>query len=126
MPKAIIALGSILAAAGVICFLALFGQGQSDAIRAIGSACFAIGVLIVSAGVYLDARRLRVQVEVPASVSPSKPKKADRLCSSCNRGTAVLFCRVHIQRLCLECFEKHDDGSNCSYVPAKRATAAYK
>jgi len=122
MPKFIIAIGSVLAAAGAICFLALFGQGPSDTIRAVGSACFAVGILIVASGVYLLARQLQAKYEVTAS----KTRKTDRLCSSCNREPSLFFCRVHVLRLCLDCFEKHDDGVNCSYVPAKRATAAYK
>lgn len=122
MPKIVIALGSVLAVVGVVCFLALSGQGQADAIRALGSAFFAIGVLTVAGGVYLQARRIQAQFEVPAA----KTKKAERLCSVCNREPSVVFCRVHVLRLCLDCFEKHDDGANCSYVPAKRATAAYR
>jgi hypothetical protein len=122
MPKIVIAIGSLLAAAGAICFLALFGQGHPDTIRSVGSACFAIGVLIIATGVYLQARRLQAQFEVPIS----KSKKTERLCSACNREPAIVFCRVHVLRLCLNCLEKHDDGTNCSYVPAKRATAAYK
>ncbi|HLJ25394.1 MAG TPA: B-box zinc finger protein [Candidatus Angelobacter sp.] len=122
MPKLIIVIGSILAAIGAVCFLALFGQSQSETIRAIGSACFALGVLIIAAGLYLQARRLQSQYQP----SVSKVKKTDRLCSSCNQEPAVLFCRVHVLRLCLNCLEKHDDGTNCSYVPARRATAAYK
>jgi hypothetical protein len=122
MPKFIIVVGSLLAAAGAICYLALFGPAPSDTVRAIGSACFAVGVLIVASGVYLQAHQLRAKYGVAAS----KARKTERLCSSCNREPSLVFCRVHVQRLCADCFEKHDDGSNCSYVPAKRATAAYK
>lgn len=122
MPRIAIAFGSVLAGIGAICFLALSGRQQSDAIRALGSASFALGILIISCGIYLQARRLRQLHEQPSS----KPKKTERLCSSCNREPSVLFCRVHVLRLCLNCFDKHDDGTNCSYVPAKRATAAYK
>lgn len=123
MPKIIITFGSVLAAIGAICFLALLGQGHSEAIRSLGSACFAVGVLTIACGVYLQARKTQLQYQPPAA---AKAKKTERLCSSCNREPSVLFCRVHVLRLCLNCFEKHDDGSNCSYVPAKRATAAYK
>lgn len=121
MPKIAIIFGSVLALLGIICFLAVLGQGRAD-IRDIGSASFSIGVLTLAFGVYLRARRLQVLYEQPAS----KTKKTDRLCSSCNKEPSVLFCRVHVLRLCPSCFEKHDDGANCSYVPAKRATAAYK
>jgi hypothetical protein len=120
--KVTLVIGSLLAIAGVVCFLALFGQGQPEATRAIGSAMFSLGVLIIAAGVYLQARRLQAQYEAPAA----KTKKTERLCSQCNREPSLVFCRVHVLRLCLNCFEKHDDGANCSYVPARRATAAYK
>lgn len=122
MPKVTIALGSVLAVTGVVFFLALFGPGQSETIRSIGSACFALGVLIAAGGVYLQARQIQSKFQTPTS----KMKKTDRLCAVCNQEPALVFCRVHVLRLCLVCFEKHDDGSKCSYVPAKRATAAYK
>lgn len=122
MPKVTLVIGSLLAIAGIVCFFALFGQTQSDAIRAIGSALFSVGVLIIAAGVYLQARRIQAQHEIVAI----KSKKTERLCSQCNREPSLVFCRVHVLRLCVNCFEKHDDGTNCSYVPARRATAAYK
>jgi hypothetical protein len=122
MPKVTLVIGALLAVAGVVCFLAVFGQTQSEAIRSMGSALFSVGILTAAAGVYWQARRL--QAQLPSSVS--KPKKTDRLCSSCNREPAVVFCRVHVLRLCLNCLDKHDDAKNCTYVPAKRATAAYK
>jgi len=122
LPKVTLVLGSLLAIAGAVCFLALTGQAQSEALRALGSALFAFGVLIVALGVYLRARRIQAQFESSAP----KSKKTERLCSSCNQEPAVVFCRVHVLRLCLGCLDKHDDGANCSYVPAKRATAAYR
>jgi hypothetical protein len=122
VPKTIIAIGSILAAGGVTCFLALLGTSHLEPIRSLGSACFLSGALIAASGLFLQARRLQSQYQPPTS----KSKKTDRLCSSCNQEPSLLFCRVHVLRLCLQCFEKHDDGTNCSYVPAKRATAAYK
>lgn len=122
MPKVTLVIGSLLALAGAVCFLALFGQNQPDAIRALGSAMFSLGVLIIAAGVYLQARRIQAQHEIPVV----KTKKTERLCSLCNREPSLVFCRVHVLRLCVNCLEKHDDGTNCSYVPARRATAAYK
>jgi len=122
MPKVTLVIGSLLAVAGAICFLALFGESQTDAIRAIGSAMFSLGVLIIAGGVYLHARQIQAQHRTPIV----KTKKTERLCSQCNREPALVFCRVHVLRLCLSCFEKHDDGANCSYVPARRATAAYR
>src|SRR5579863_5004085 len=102
MPKVAIALGSVLAAFGIICFLAVIGHSRSD-IRDIGSACFSVGGIIVAFGLYLQARRLQVVYQQ----TTAKAKKTDRLCSSCNKEPSVLFCRVHVLRLCLNCFEKH-------------------
>jgi hypothetical protein len=122
MLKTVIAIGSVLAVIGIICFLALLGESQIETIRPIGSVCFSLGTLIIATGVYLQARRLQAQYEPPVS----KNKKVERLCSSCNRMPAVLFCRVHVLRLCSSCFEKHDDGIHCSFVPSKRAALAHK
>ena len=122
MPKVTLVIGGLLAIAGVVCFLAVFGQSQADTMRSMGSALFSVGILMAAGGLYWQARRLQPQIQISAS----KPKKTERLCSSCNREPALVFCRVHILRLCLNCFDKHDDGANCSYVPAKRAAAAYK
>src|SRR5215469_8850527 len=121
-PKVTLVIGSLLAIAGAVCFFALFGQAQSDAIRALGSALFSVGILTVASGLYLQARKIQAKFEASAP----KSKTTDRLCSSCNREPSVVFCRVHVLRLCLNCLDKHDDGANCSYVPAKRATAAYR
>jgi len=123
MAKVTLVIGALLAVGGVVCFFAVFGQPQSEAIRAMGSALFSFGTLIAAGGVYWQARQIQARYQLPTA---ARNKKTERLCSSCNREPALVFCRVHQQRLCLACFDKHDDGINCSYVPARRATAAYK
>jgi hypothetical protein len=123
--KTTLVIGSVLATAGIVCFFALTGQIDAETIRAVGSVLFSIGVLIISGGLYIEARRIQMRYEAPKLAKP-KDKKTERLCSSCNRDPSVVFCRVHVVRLCPACFEKHDDGKNCSYVPARRATAAYR
>jgi hypothetical protein len=122
MLKIIFGIGTVFAVIGVVCYASTIGQAHSEAIISTGASFFSLGILLVAAGFYLQGRQLRSEHQIQ-TVSP---KKTDRLCSSCNREAARIFCRVHLLRLCSNCIERHDDGKNCLYVPAKRAAAAYK
>jgi len=124
MFKVIFSLGGTLAVAGIVCYASAFGSRDSEAFIAIASGLFSLGALIVALGFYLQARRLRAEV-LPRQ-QQSSAKKTDRLCASCNREPARVFCRVHQLRLCMNCVDAHDDGRNCLYVPGNRAAAAYK
>ena len=114
--------GACLAALGIVCLLSVYGPLQSTADIPVGSAIFSLGTLFLALGFYFQSAELRSQYQVAVV----KEKKTDRLCSVCNRESAQVFCRVHVLRLCLSCLEQHDDNRNCLYVPAKRASAAYK
>ena len=123
MFKVTLVIGIALSLAGVTLFFASIGQPSSSAgINAGASLFFSMGLVVMSLGFYLQGRKLRS--ELPAALV--KSKKTERLCSICNQESSQVFCRVHVARLCLGCFEKHDDGKNCLYVPARRAAAAYK
>ena len=113
-------LGALLVIAGIVCLISGIAQENSEVLIAMGSALFSLGVLVAAAGIYLQARKLQQKYQ-PVE---TKIKKTDKLCSSCNREPALVFCRVHVLRLCPECMEQHDD-KNCSYVPATRAIAAF-
>ena len=125
MFKAIFSLGGALAVAGIVCYASAFGSRDSEAFVSIASGLFSLGALIIALGFYLQARRLRAEVS-PRQQQQSGAKKTDRLCASCNREAARVFCRVHQLRLCMNCVDAHDDGRNCLYVPGNRAAAAYK
>ena len=113
-------LGAVLVVAGIVCLIAGIGQGSSEVLVAVGSAMFSLGVLVAAGGIYIQARKLQQEYQP----QESKTKKTDKLCNSCNRESALVFCRVHVLRLCPECMNQHDDKS-CSYVPATRAIAAF-
>ena len=113
-------LGTLLVIAGIVCLIAGIGQESSEVLVAVGSALFSLGVLVAAVGIYFQARKLQQESQPPEP----KIKKTDKLCNSCNREPALVFCRVHVLRLCPECMEQHDD-KNCSYVPATRAIAAF-
>jgi hypothetical protein len=121
MYKSLFVLGGILAATGIVFYVPTIGQPHPEAVMAMSSLLFSGGALLVAAGFYLRARH--IQSELPVATTN---KKNGKLCASCNREPAIVFCRVHLQRLCTSCFDTHDDGKNCLYVPAKRAAAAYK
>jgi hypothetical protein len=113
-------LGSVLVIAGIVCLISGIAQENSEVLTSIGSALFSLGVLVAAAGIYIQARKLQRKYQPPEP----KVKKTDKLCSSCSREPALVFCRVHVLRLCPECMDQHDDKS-CSYVPATRAIAAF-
>jgi len=110
------------AIAGIALLASQVGDSPSDSLRGAGLFLFSCGILAAALGFYLPARRMNADSEAPAA----KKKKGDRVCSVCNDRRAEVFCRVHVARLCLVCLGTHDDGRNCLYVPAARASAAYK
>ena len=120
-----IAFSVLLGLAGIIIIASQATGESSDTVRAAGLFVFSCGVLLAAFGLYQRARQSESAAVSDAATLPRK-KKTDRQCSVCNRNRAEVFCRVHILRLCLNCMNTHDDGRNCSYVPASRATAAYK
>lgn len=123
MSKVTFVIGSILAAIGIVCYVSTIGQpSHSEPIVATASTFFSMGILVIAAGLYWQGRRLQGEHQQQTI----QVKKTDRLCSVCNRESAQVFCRVHVLRLCPNCIDKHDDGKNCLYVPARRAAAAYK
>jgi hypothetical protein len=125
MVRIAIAFSVLLGLAGIIIIASQAAGESSDTVRAAGLFIFSCGVLLAAFGLYQRARRSESAAASNAGTF-SRKKKTDRLCSACNRNRAEVFCRVHILRLCLTCMNTHDDGRNCSYVPASRATAAYK
>lgn len=120
MVRIIFILGALVAVLGIAILIAGFEQGSAEGMISAGSALFSLGVLLAASGFYFQARNLRRAYQQELS----KPKKTDRLCTLCNREPALVFCRVHVVRLCADCLEQHDDKS-CSYVPAHRAVAAF-
>lgn len=122
MSKTVYALSALLVALGLVVLASQLTEAASDTLRGAGLFLFAVGLTLAALRMFLDARRIRGELE---ETQPKK-KKTDRLCSNCNRNRAEVFCRVHVTRLCLACLGAHDDGRNCTYVPATRASAAYK
>jgi hypothetical protein len=122
MSKVLFGISILLSAAGLTVLAAQLGGSPSDTLRGAGLFLFSCGIMLAALGLYRQARQLKS--DSTASLRPKK--KSDRLCSNCNRERAEVFCRVHVVRLCLSCLATHDDGKNCLYVPASRASAAYK
>jgi ABC-type Fe3+ transport system permease subunit len=122
MSKIVFAISALLAAFGLVILASQLMGPTTDTFRGAGLLLLSFGVMLAGLRLYVDARKIKSEF---AATVPKK-KKTDRLCSSCNLNRAEVFCRVHITRLCLPCLSLHDDGKNCLYVPAIRASAAYK
>jgi hypothetical protein len=119
-------IGACIATLGLVVLAAGFGQSNRELILSVGSSTFSFGAMILASGFYLHGRKLKSQFEATTSKDRKLDRKTEKMCSVCNQETAQVFCRVHVLRLCSTCLEKHDDGRNCLYVPARRAAAAYK
>ena len=126
MFKVIYVVGGCFATLGIIALLGSLGQSNRDLILSAGASSFSLGTLMVAAGFYLHSRRLKSQFEAASSKEKRVDRKTEKICSVCNQEVAQVFCRLHVLRLCSNCLDRHDDGRNCLYVPAKRAAAAYK
>ena len=126
MVKAIYAIGACFATVGLVILAAGLGQANRELILSMGSSLFSLGAMVLASAFYLHGRKLKAQFEATASKDRKLDRKTDKMCSVCNQEIAQVFCRVHVLRLCPSCLERHDDGRNCLYVPAKRAAAAYK
>lgn len=126
MFKVTYVIGACIAALGLVVLAAGSGQSNRELILSIGSSTFSFGALVLASGFYLHGRKLKSLFEATAPKDRKLDRKTDKMCSVCNQEAALVFCRVHVLRLCSSCLERHDDGRNCLYVPAKRAAAAYK
>ncbi|HEV3036400.1 MAG TPA: hypothetical protein VHA33_01185 [Candidatus Angelobacter sp.] len=126
MFKVIYVLGACSAALGIATLLGALGQSNRELVLSVGGSFFSLGALLIAAGFYLHGRRLRSEFQATTAREKKADKKNEKICSVCNQEAAQVFCRVHVLRLCPNCLDRHDDGRNCLYVPAKRAAAAYK
>jgi sulfite exporter TauE/SafE len=126
MLKVIYVLGACFAALGIAALLAASGQSSRELVLSVGASFFSLGILMIAAGFYLHSRKLKSQFQAAAVKEKKADRKTEKICSVCNQEAAQVFCRVHVLRLCSNCLDRHDDGRNCLYVPAKRAAAAYK
>jgi len=43
------------------------------------------------------------------------------MCPECGQRPAIFYCSTHHRGLCLECVARHDEPSECVYIPAFRA-----
>ena len=126
MLKVIYVLGACFAALGIAALVAASGQSNRELVLSVGASFFSLGVLLIAGGFYLHGRKLKSQFQAAPAKEKKADKKTEKICSVCNQEVAQVFCRVHVLRLCSNCLDRHDDGRNCLYVPAKRAAAAYK
>ncbi len=115
----LVAIGGVISFMG-LCFLpAAFGNRPDKTMLDAGLTTFAMGVLLISGGLYLKARFLTQDQKAAAALSDSRraPRSA---CNRCGKNEPVVQCRVHEVHLCADCLEQHYDFRSCAYVPSTR------
>jgi hypothetical protein len=119
-----IALGVLVALAGLCTAPAGLGTHADTSLLGFGSAMFGMGALAAAGGLYLKSLVLssaapHLESHVATSNSGKKPRGA---CDLCHKETPVVHCKVHQFHLCPACLAEHYDFRACVYVPSTRRT----
>ncbi|HUM06473.1 MAG TPA: hypothetical protein VLT90_13495 [Terriglobales bacterium] len=113
----LIASGCFIAFVG-LCFLpAAFGPDPDRTMLGAGSVILAMGLFVMSGGVYIKARAFNSGA--PAN-APSGKRARKAICDRCGQDEPVIQCRVHQVHLCGDCLAEHYDFRSCAYVPSTR------
>ena len=113
----LVLLGVLIALGGLIVLPAAARTGADRNLLGVGMSVFAMGALMISAGIYVKARDLQ------SNGKPRKPveeteKKAG--CERCHAKPPAVQCKVHQIHLCDSCLADHYDFRSCVYVPSTR------
>jgi len=118
----IIAAGALLMFIG-LCFLpAAFGEHPDADLLEIGVCQFALGALIMAAGIYAKARVVQSAIASGGlrKESATSNQRVRGGCDLCGTEAPVVQCRVHQLHLCGSCLAQHYDVRSCAYVPTTR------
>ena len=107
-----------------LCFLpAALGSKPDPVALGAGTSLFAVGTLMIAAGIYLKARVLQGGGPVEAKVQPKRSRGG---CDLCGTESPVVNCKVHQVHMCGDCLGRHYDFRSCVYVPSTRRQTAPK
>lgn len=120
----LIAVGILIAFIGMLFIPAAFNgkETTNDNLMGGGLAIFALGALMISAGLYAKGRVLRAKIESDPNMMAllNNGKK----CDVCHSAGPVVQCTMHRVVLCSVCLNQHYDNRACVYVPASRRLAS--
>jgi hypothetical protein len=126
MPKRtgnwIIATGLFVAFTGLCAMPAGLGIKGDRSLLALGESVFALGVLAIASGIYLNALKLESKPGPSEADSDQTKKRPRGACELCHMEMPAVHCTVHRFHLCADCLAQHYDFRTCVYVPSTRRT----
>lgn len=120
--KTLIVLGGLLSLAGLLAVpSALYSETRDQELLGTALAFFGMGALIVSLGLYFQARALRASIHAdPNLLALLNASKRKGTCDNCKSAAPLIQCTMHRVSLCGTCLVQHYEPRGCVYVPAIR------
>jgi len=118
--NSIIVTGVAILLLGLCCLAAALGDRTGSNLLGIGASVFALGVLMVAGGIYVNARMLQKQAAGTSKPEAAANQRSRGVCDLCRAPEPVIHCKVHQLHLCADCLGAHYDFRSCVYVPSTR------
>jgi hypothetical protein len=114
----LVLLGGMFALIGLMILPAAGRSGSDRNLLGVGMSVFAMGALVIAAGIYVKAKTLQEDSK------PGKPVEVEKKggCDRCHAEPPAIQCKVHQLHLCDTCLASHYDFRSCVYVPSTRRT----
>lgn len=121
MGKTLIVAGTVLICLALLLLIAGSSAEASDPLRSSSTIVFPLALLLVAAGVYVNARQTQKTVE-NISLTLKGQGPPGMTCARCRQDRALMYCSSHEQALCLLCMTAHD-AKTCLYMPMFRTVS---
>jgi len=133
IPPMLYAIGVIMVTLGVLALISGFGKGLNGQGRditaiTIGGMMFSFGMMVIAGGFYMAAAK--IDLGPPGNAPQQQPRSRTETistrkfkvgnCAVCKNNPALMRCMTHMVPLCAACMTKHDNGTNCEYIPMAR------
>jgi|SRR5579859_4107747 len=122
VPTILWLIGTLVALSGIAGVgMGLKTADQDPTALAIGGMIFSFGILMVSAGLFLETRMPKLGAAGGRAGARTEIRKFKvGNCATCKVEAAVVRCMTHSVPLCVACMGKHDNGKTCEYLPSAR------
>jgi len=131
IPPLLYVLGLVLLVIGISGLISGFGKGVNEqghdmTAITIGGMLFSMGMMVIAGGFYMSAANIDLgppgaqtsRTETTITSTSRKFKVGN--CAVCKNNPAIVRCMTHMAPLCVSCMMKHDNGTNCEYIPMAR------